>query len=172
MPILSRKLCSLTSLLSFSDTFYQYGEIRSITCVPRQQCAFVEFVRRNDAEVAAERTFNTLILGGRRLNIKWGHTQGRRQPEDNTHPALHRGDMESTLTPSKNLPSVLPPLPKDLSNDFFNLAQSESIPVPPPPLPAPPMPPGFPGAAHLSLAYCGILPGPSGLSPAPGAYKP
>ncbi|XKL67166.1 hypothetical protein PGB90_010586 [Kerria lacca] len=59
------------------DHFYQYGEIRSIACIPRQQCAFVEFIKRADAEVAADKTFNTLILGGRRLNIKWGHTQGR-----------------------------------------------------------------------------------------------
>lgn len=125
------------------DMFYQYGEIRNITVVARQQCAFIEFVRRADAEIAAEKTFNTLILGGRRLNIKWGHTQGRRQ-QDDLAIMQHRDMLEPTLKPSKNLPSGLPPLPKDLQNDFFNLTQGESsIAVPPPPLPAPPLPPGF-----------------------------
>lgn len=125
------------------DMFYQYGEIRNITVVARQQCAFIEFVRRADAEIAAEKTFNTLILGGRRLNIKWGHTQGRRQHDEML--MMHHKDMlEPTLKPSKNLPSGLPPLPKDLQNDFFNLAQqNEAIVVPPPPIPAPPLPPGF-----------------------------
>ncbi|KAK7580565.1 hypothetical protein V9T40_001194 [Parthenolecanium corni] len=113
------------------DHFYQYGEIRNITCIPRQQCAFVEFIRRADAELAAEKTFNTLILGGCRLNIKWGHAQARRQGDD---VAIMHKDPEMTIQPSTSLPASLPPLPKDLQNDFFNL-QSESIPVPPPPLP-------------------------------------
>lgn len=117
--------------LIFRDHFYQYGEIRNITCIPRQQCAFVEFIRRADAEIAAEKTFNTLILGGCRLNIKWGHAQARRQADD---VAVMHKDPEMMIQPSANLPASLPPLPKDLQNDFFNL-QSESIPVPPPPLP-------------------------------------
>ena len=44
------------------DHFYQYGEIRSITIVSRTQCAFVTFVNRSAAELAAERTFNKLII--------------------------------------------------------------------------------------------------------------
>lgn len=103
----------------------------------------MEFVRRADAEIAAEKTFNTLILGGRRLNIKWGHTQQGRRQTDNNEGIHHKDMLEPTFKPSKNLPLALPPIPKDLQNDFFNLTQSESIPVPPPPLQAPPLPPGF-----------------------------
>lgn len=44
------------------DHFYQYGEIRSITIVSRQQCAFVTYVTRSAAELAAEGTFNKLII--------------------------------------------------------------------------------------------------------------
>lgn len=44
------------------DHFYQYGEIRSITVVSRQQCAFVTFTTRAAAELAAEGTFNKLII--------------------------------------------------------------------------------------------------------------
>ena len=44
------------------DHFYQFGEIRSITMVSRQQCAFVQFTTRTSAENAAEKSFNKLIM--------------------------------------------------------------------------------------------------------------
>lgn len=61
-------------LLSFPcrNHFYQFGEIRTITVVQRQQCAFIQFATRQAAEVAAEKSFNKLIVNGRRLNVKWG----------------------------------------------------------------------------------------------------
>lgn len=99
------------------NSFYQFGEIRNITCIPHQQCAFVEFVRRADAEVAAEKTFNMLILGGQRLNIKWGHSQGRKQNDHSVQPMMHQ--EPSTVTTSKNLPPGLPPLPQNLVNFSF-----------------------------------------------------
>lgn len=52
--------------------FYQFGEIRTITIVQRQQCAFIQFATRPSAETAAEKSFNKLIINGRRLNVKWG----------------------------------------------------------------------------------------------------
>ncbi len=47
---------------TFRDHFYQFGEIRSVTMVSRQQCAFVQFTTRSSAEAAAEKSFNKLIL--------------------------------------------------------------------------------------------------------------
>ena len=74
---------------TFRDHFYQFGEIRSVTMVARQQCAFVQFVSRGSAEQAAEKSFNKLIIKGRRLNIKWGRAQGQqpmiRQEEEEAH---------------------------------------------------------------------------------------
>lgn len=55
--------------------FYHFGEVRTITVVPRQQCGFVQFTKRSAAEEAAEKTFNKLVLGGRKLTIKWAHSQ-------------------------------------------------------------------------------------------------
>lgn len=52
--------------------FYQFGEIRTITIVQRQQCAFIQFATRQAAEMAAEKSFNKLIINGRRLTVKWG----------------------------------------------------------------------------------------------------
>ena len=45
--------------------------------IARQQCAFVQFTSRMAAELAAERSFQKLIIHGRRLNIKWGRSQAR-----------------------------------------------------------------------------------------------
>ena len=59
------------------DYFYQFGELRSISMVPRQNCAFVCFASRASAETAAERSFNKLLLKGRRLKIMWGKSQGQ-----------------------------------------------------------------------------------------------
>lgn len=129
------------------DHFYQYGEIRSISVVPKQQCAFVQFTTRQAAEFAAEKTFNKLILGGRRLTIKWGRSQGRQGTGINLSSA-------EVYEPVPGLPAALP----ELSNNFFNLEPGH-IPLPPaglttaaaapalvvPPLfaPPPPLPPFF-----------------------------
>jgi len=87
------------------DHFYQFGEIRSITIVPKQQCAFVQFTARSSAELAAEKSFNKLIVLGRRLTVRWGKGQAGKWKE---------GGVET-------LPNVpgLPVLP--LVNNYFNL---------------------------------------------------
>ncbi|KAK5643086.1 hypothetical protein RI129_006931 [Pyrocoelia pectoralis] len=123
------------------DHFYQYGEIRSISLVPKQQCAFVQYTTRSAAENAAEKTFNKLILGGRRLTIKWGRSQGRQGPTIG-NPAAE------LFEPVPGLPGTLP----ELSNNFFNLEPGH-IPLPnmpppsslmvPPMFGPPPMPPFF-----------------------------
>ncbi len=55
-----------------SDHFYQYGELRSVTVVPKQSCAFVQFTQRDAAERAAKESFNKLVIDGKRLTVKWG----------------------------------------------------------------------------------------------------
>lgn len=60
------------NLYSYRSHFYQFGEIRTITIVQRQQCAFIQFATRPAAEMAAEKSFNKLIINGRRLTVKWG----------------------------------------------------------------------------------------------------
>lgn len=121
------------------DYFYQFGEIRSVSLVPKQQCAFVQYTTRTAAEAAAEKTFNKLILGGRRLTIKWGRSQGRTGPSFN-HAA-------ENYEPVPGLPGALP----ELSNNFFNLEPGHiplpNMPPPPslmvPPIFAPPPIPSF-----------------------------
>lgn len=55
---------------------FVYVSSRSLTLVPRAQCAFVQYTTRSAAEHVAEKTFNRLVIGGKRLTIKWGKSQG------------------------------------------------------------------------------------------------
>uniref|UniRef100_A0A8D0W879 Pre-mRNA-splicing factor RBM22 n=1 Tax=Sus scrofa TaxID=9823 RepID=A0A8D0W879_PIG len=127
--------------------FYQFGEIRTVTVVQRQQCAFIQFATRQAAEVAAEKSFNKLIVNGRRLNVKWGRSQaarGKEKEKDGTT------DSGIKLEPVPGLPGALPPPPaaeEEASANYFNLPPSGppavvNIALPPPPGIAPPPPPG------------------------------
>ena len=49
-----------------------------MTMVTRQNCAFVTFTTRPAAETAAERSYNKLIIKGRRLKILWGKSQAEK----------------------------------------------------------------------------------------------
>lgn len=101
----------------------------------------MQYTTRAAAENAAEKTFNKLILGGRRLTIKWGRSQGRQGPTIGNSSA-------DIFEPVPGLPGALP----ELSNNFFNLEPGH-IPLPnmppppslmvPPMFGPPPMPPFF-----------------------------
>ncbi|KAA0709775.1 Pre-mRNA-splicing factor RBM22 RNA-binding motif protein 22 [Triplophysa tibetana] len=127
--------------------FYQFGEIRSITLVQRQQCAFIQFSTRQGAELAAEKSFNKLIINGRRLVVKWGRSQAAK----GTDVREGYSEMGTKLEPVPGLPAALPPptgLDHESPANYFNLDPGSSpaamnLSLPPPPgLPNPP-PPGF-----------------------------
>uniref|UniRef100_A0A6I8RK75 Pre-mRNA-splicing factor RBM22 n=1 Tax=Xenopus tropicalis TaxID=8364 RepID=A0A6I8RK75_XENTR len=126
--------------------FYQFGEIRTITVVQRQQCAFIQFATRQAAEMAAEKSFNKLIVNGRRLNVKWGRSQAARGKERERDGS---SDPGMKLEPVPGLPGALPPPPteEESSANYFNLPPNGSaalvnISLPPPPgLSGPP--PGY-----------------------------
>lgn len=171
------------------DHFYQYGELRSINVVAKQQYAFVQFTLRSAGELAAERTFNKLIIQGRRLNIKWGRSQAR-QGIMGIGEGESLDDIPAPLEPVPGLPT-LPPPPEELQNNFFNLQPAASIPLPPgqpmvnsvpvmagsrPPMPPgtmpprPPVPP--PGSMPTMPPPLGIASRPPGIPPPPGHLPP
>ncbi|XP_003704135.1 pre-mRNA-splicing factor RBM22 [Megachile rotundata] len=139
------------------DHFYQYGEIRSITMVPRQQCAFIQYTQRSAAEAAAERTFNKLILGGRRLTIKWGRSQGRQ-----TVSAAEA--TREILEPVPGLPGALPPPPESMGNNFFNLQTTPGM-MPPMMIPPPPVAPQFMFPPQMAAAAAATPIFPPGTTP-------
>lgn len=126
------------------NSFYHYGEVRSITVVPRQQCGFVQFTKRSAAEEAAEKSFNKLVLGGRKLTIKWAHSQAKQQQYTPSAPRMQRN-----YEPVPGLPNLpMPPNP----NDYFNLqvADMNVMPagvklhqLPPGMIPGAPIPPMY-----------------------------
>lgn len=139
------------------DNFYQFGEIRQITLVPRQQCAFVQYTKRSAAELAAEKTFNKLVLGGRRLTIKWAHSQAKQQASTTT---VAKTNRQFSFDPVPGLPGALPMPPNP--NDYFNLQASEMTVLPPgmklhqlPPgmIPGAPFPPMYPPLPAYATSY-------------------
>lgn len=159
------------------DHFYQFGEIRSVIVASKQQFAFVMFTTRSAAELAAERSYNKLILQGRRLNIKWGKAQARQGA-----PALEGSEYREPLQPVPGLPS-LPPPPEPLHNNFFNLGPSDlNIPLPPGTGPAggskeksdmghqphPPLPSDAPPHHNAPSSHPPMPPPPRGMPPPSG----
>ncbi|XP_005190430.1 pre-mRNA-splicing factor RBM22 [Musca domestica] len=98
------------------DHFYQFGEIRSIALVPRQQCAFVQYTKRSAAELAAEKSFNKLILQGKKATIKWAHSQAKQ--------GAAKTDRRFEL-------NAIAPATATNPNDFFNLQQEQVTVLPP-----------------------------------------
>ncbi|KAK1345733.1 hypothetical protein QTO34_008197 [Cnephaeus nilssonii] len=130
------------------DHIYQVGEIRAIAVVQRQQCAFIQCATRQAAAVAAEKSFNKLIVSGRRLNVKWGRSQAARGKGKEKEGTTDSGIQ---LEPVPGLPGALPPPPaaeEEASANYFSLPRSGppavvNIALPPPPGIAPPSPPGL-----------------------------
>ncbi|CAK9291129.1 unnamed protein product [Gordionus sp. m RMFG-2023] len=77
--------------------FYQFGEIRSVSIVSKQQCAFIQYTTRQAAENAALHSYNKLILCGRRLVLRWGKSHSQ---------ITKKGDLNLT-----DIPNLLPPVP-------------------------------------------------------------
>ncbi|XP_074594934.1 pre-mRNA-splicing factor RBM22 [Brevipalpus obovatus] len=86
------------------DHFYQFGEIRNITVLKKQNCAFVTYTKREDAEAAIEKSFQKLIIMDKKLVVRWGKSQAKRGTTD------EEGEEKSTLklTPVPGLPVGAP----------------------------------------------------------------
>ncbi len=161
------------------DHFYQFGEIRSITIVLKQQCGFVQFTTRAAAEIAAEKSFNKLILMGRRLTVRWGKSQAKQS---------HMSEDGSNLPPVPGLPGTLPPPPSAMGmgaggSNFFNLPVApggSGMPnpyfIPPPPLPSGPAPsaaaPSRPAPSATVTSSSASSSAPAVEPPVPGTERP
>lgn len=123
------------------DNFYQYGEIRNITMVARQQCAFVQYTKRASAELAAESTFNKLVLGGQKLSIKWAHSQAKQTTATKTN---RNFDSAPSIPQQQQMP-----IP---ANDYFNLTPND-VNVMPPGLKLNQLPPSMMSSSAYQALY-------------------
>src|SRR5690606_15502993 len=80
--------------------FYQFGEIRQIHVLPNKFCAFIDFLTREGAELAAERSFNQTMINGQKLSIRWGRPQAQTRFEG--------VDEKKIYKDIPNLPGSLP----------------------------------------------------------------
>lgn len=81
------------------DAFAGCGEVSKVKKVESRSCAFVTFSSRADAENAAEKLQNKLIVKGIRLKLMWGRPQERRA-EDSALPGVSldsRTDFQEIL---------------------------------------------------------------------------
>lgn len=76
--------------------------------------------------MAAEKTFNKLVLGGKKLSIRWAYSQAK-QLANTAAPKFPRQDPR--FDPIPGLPEQLPLPPNP--NDYFNLSASDMILLPP-----------------------------------------
>lgn len=100
------------------DHFYQFGEIRNVSIVRKQNCAFVTYVTREATEQAIEKSFGKLVINGQKLVIRWGKAQAKRGTV---------GDGESEKSKVKLAP--VPGLPVG-SPDYALSAPSTSTAIP------------------------------------------
>jgi pre-mRNA-splicing factor RBM22/SLT11 len=52
--------------------FAQYGQLRSVVCSHRAHCAYINYVKRQDAETAAEALKGKVVVKGCPLKVTWG----------------------------------------------------------------------------------------------------
>ncbi|KAF2280218.1 uncharacterized protein EI97DRAFT_429976 [Westerdykella ornata] len=52
--------------------FEQYGQLRSIVCSHRAHCAYINYVKRKDAEAAAEALKGKVVIKGCPMRVTWG----------------------------------------------------------------------------------------------------
>lgn len=52
--------------------FAQYGQLRSLVCSHRAHCAYVNYVKRADAEKAAETLKGKVVIKGCPMRVTWG----------------------------------------------------------------------------------------------------
>ncbi|KAF2007049.1 hypothetical protein P154DRAFT_517476 [Amniculicola lignicola CBS 123094] len=52
--------------------FQQYGQLRSLVCSHRAHCAYINYVKRADAETAAETLKGKVVIKGCPMKVTWG----------------------------------------------------------------------------------------------------
>jgi len=129
--------------------FYQFGEIHLIYIATKQNCAFVQFAHRSDAELAAKKSAGRLIIKGKRLVVRWGRSQSSTKKDDGKPKPSSSNQQFSSLP---GLPGALP-MPSQVGQGAANFYFQQNRKEPPPPgtnmpMPNPMQQPAAPGGAH------------------------
>ena len=93
--------------------FEPYGEIKTIKLIRKQDCAFITFENRQDAEIAAESLFNKLIINEVPLKLLWAKPKGlisnqRKNDEEEAtaEESTIKEEMNSKIEKLKQIPKI------------------------------------------------------------------
>lgn len=91
---------------SIAGVIYPFGQYTSIRIARASNCAFVEYIDRNNAEYAASNMYNALMINGKPISVGWAKGKSSVQaPTNNSTDGLY---LQSYVS-SQN--RVLPPPP-------------------------------------------------------------
>ncbi|KAI8374533.1 uncharacterized protein BYT42DRAFT_576691 [Radiomyces spectabilis] len=80
--------------------FHMFGDIKSVIVIHKSKCAFVNFVTRTAAEMAADRIADTgLTLKGHNLRVAWGRPRPQ-GPKSDMKRATATGDLGAMQPPA------------------------------------------------------------------------
>lgn len=85
-------LSSLISEDTLKTFFVPFGEIKYVKIPPGKGCGFVQFVRKADAERAIER-MQGFPIGGGRIRLSWGRSQGDKAAAAAAHAAAQAAQI-------------------------------------------------------------------------------
>jgi pre-mRNA-splicing factor RBM22/SLT11 len=118
--------------------FAQYGQLRSLVCSHRAHCAYVNYVKRTDAESAAETLKGKVVIKGCPLRVTWGKPkqldsldqnvrmqyakEGRQQAGSSRRAAASQAAIEAAPQNSLDSMVVAPPPGEDDDVKYASLA--------------------------------------------------
>ncbi|OAL49716.1 hypothetical protein IQ07DRAFT_680897 [Pyrenochaeta sp. DS3sAY3a] len=116
--------------------FAQYGQLRSLVCSHRAHCAYVNYIKRSDAETAAETLKGKVVIKGCPMRVTWGKPkqldsldqnirmqyakEGRQAAGSSRRSAASRAAIEGT--PQQRLETMDPIAPPPGADDEANYA--------------------------------------------------
>lgn len=57
--------------------FFPFGDVASVRLILEKKCAFVTYVKRESAEAASAKLYNSLIIKGKSCRLAWGKRQSK-----------------------------------------------------------------------------------------------
>jgi len=119
--------------------FAQYGQLRSLVCSHRAHCAYVNYVKRSDAETAAATLKGKVVIKGCPMKVTWGkpkqldsldqnvRMQYAREGRHSAGSARRAAESQATLKANApdnfdNMAPVAPPPGADDEANYASLA--------------------------------------------------
>lgn len=113
--------------------FAQYGQLRSVVCSHRAHCAYINYVKRKDAETAAETFQGKTVIKGCPLRVTWGKPKQLDSMDQNqrmmyakegrsTAGAGRRAQAAIAAAPQESLDSLAAIAPPPGADDEVNYA--------------------------------------------------